>query len=353
VGSRQCVDIAWWVTGDDGDGGCQSDRYPWNSGIFGWSCPQLADLIETVNGVRSIVYPGSVNAPPQPCPLPNRVVWGYGTVYCRSGGAQGFRAAVTASTMPPGLADSSTAGPPSATVPEALHGQVSAAGNVVQGFAPAQVPTIEQEELLSGIGCASVPRVGAAGTPDEHVEWTPPDTKCVIADLPPLPATDGSGYENVGYLVRVVAHSTVASTTLTSTPGVLPAPVMAVTGSPGTFDAVAERVWFPYYESSIIEVNASGGSAMTLDIPGYVSVPMGRITIDNTNGDSIRMTGGVVAGRLVTDSDPRQPLPFGYVPSVIMQRTVRLVATAGNVTSTAIVKINSDTSYGIQRWVTQ
>ena len=79
---------------------------------------------------------------------------------------------------------------------------------------------------------------------------------------------------------------------------------------------------------------------------------MGRITIDNSDGDPVSFTGGVVAARMVGD-DSRSPLPYGYVPSVIMQRTIRLTATAGNVRSNAIVKVNSDTSYGILRWVTQ
>ena len=60
----------------------------------------------------------------------------------------------------------------------------------------------------------------------------------------------------------------------------------------------------------------------------------------------------MVAGRFLIN-DSRTLLPYGYAPSVIMQRTVEVSATAGNITSTARVKINSDTSYGILRWVTQ
>ena len=91
---------------------------------------------------------------------------------------------------------------------------------------------------------------------------------------------------------------------------------------------------------------------MVVDIPGFVSVPMGRITITNPGGDNIALAGGITAGRIVVN-DSRDPLPIGYIPSVVMQREILITSVAGNVTSKATVKVNSDTSYGILRWITQ
>ena len=195
---------------------------------------------------------------------------------------------------------------------------------------PAPIATVE-EELGS---CTASPLMGGVGYEDK--EWMA-QTQCVIENLPPL----GTGEE---YRVKVTAINAVATTDASVT-------VSSITG-PGTLDEPTDRVWFPYYEQSIIDIDASGAGSTTVEIPGYISVPMGRLTIDNPSGDPISFTGGAVAGRIAIN-DSRASLPMGYVPSVIMQRTVDLTATSGNITSTARVKINSDTSYGILRWVTQ
>ncbi|MCB0968576.1 MAG: hypothetical protein KDB37_17225, partial [Ilumatobacter sp.] len=193
-------------------------------------------------------------------------------------------------------------------------------------------PTAVVEEEVGS--CTASPILGGPGYQDK--EWMAL-TQCVVEDLPPLPA--GSSYR-----VEVTAVNAVGTTESSVT-------VSSITG-PGTLDEPTDRVWFPYYEQSIISIDASGGGSTTIEIPGYISVPMGRVTISNPGGDPISFTGGMAAGRIVID-DSRDPLPMGYVPSVIMQRTVDLTATSGNITSTARVKINSDTSYGILRWVTQ
>jgi hypothetical protein len=184
---------------------------------------------------------------------------------------------------------------------------------------------------------------------DADLEWTPPPTQCVIPDLPPLPATGGDGNPNVGYRVKVTARTSAGS----SAPATFEPPFMSVPGSPASLDPdPATRVWFPRVSTPIIDINTAGAGTTRIDIPGYVSVPMGRIRIANGSGDDVAIVGGIAAGRFDV-SDSRSSLPYGYVPSVIMQRTVELTATAGNIQSTARVKINSDTSYGIVRWVTQ
>ncbi len=185
---------------------------------------------------------------------------------------------------------------------------------------------------------------------DAGLEWTPPATECVLDDLPDLPAVGPDDpWTNVGYRVKVIARSAAGS----SDPGTFEPPFMSTPGAAAAASAPpAERVWFPHYDTSIISIDASGAGSMVVDIPGFVSVPMGRITITNPGGDNIALAGGITAGRIVVD-DSRDPLPIGYIPSVVMQREILITSVAGNVTSKATVKVNSDTSYGILRWITQ
>lgn len=208
---------------------------------------------------------------------------------------------------------------------------------------------VEREELIdvAEAKCSTEPRMGVG--PDEGLEWTPPPTQCVLASLPDMPDVGGDGWDNLGYRVKATARTAAGS----SAAGSFEPPFKSIPGTPGDLDpAPPERVWFPHYDTSIISIDTTGADSTTIDIPSYVSVPMGRVTISNASGDPVSLTGGIVAGRFVVD-DPRSTLTYGYVPSVIMQRTIQLTATAGNVVSTAVVKINSDTNYGILRWVTQ
>lgn len=211
------------------------------------------------------------------------------------------------------------------------------------------VPT-ETEQLLdvAEARCSSVPRLGKAPA-DQGREWTPPPTECVLDELADLSATGEDGNTNVGYRVKVLATNVAGA----SDPAVFEPPFMSTPGTPTAESPVpAERVWFPFHLTPIISIDASGAGSTVIDIPGFVSVPMGRVEIVNPDGDEISIAGGVTAGRIIVD-DSRSPLPIGYVPSVVMQREILITSVAGNVTSKATVKVNSDTSYGILRWITQ
>lgn len=295
---------------------CDDDEYPRR--VNGnWRCRSLPNNTVTNPGVRNFT-----------CPSGTDPYFGFGVMFCRPDGPVGFMA--PARGAPPAPAAPVSSGP-STSAP------------------PVLVP-IEVEELVevAEAKCSTVARMEKVPA-DVGREWTPPPTECVLSDLPDLPATDANGWDNVGYRVKVTARNAAG----TSTPGTFEPPFMSIPGVPATLSPVPpERVWFPYYDTSIISIDASGGGSTVVDIPGFVSVPMGRITISNPNGESIGFAGGVTAGRIVID-DARATLPFGYVPSVVMQREVLITATAGNITSKATVKVNSDTSYGILRWITQ
>lgn len=202
-------------------------------------------------------------------------------------------------------------------------------------YLAAQTPSPMSVPVEQELGtCSAEPMLGRPG--DEDREWTPV-TQCVIDNLTAIPA--GSSYR-----VEVTAISSTGAIASSAT-------FTGPTGT-GTVEDVPYRVWFPEHEASIINIDASGGGQTVVEIPGYISVPMGRLAITNSGGDPIRLTGGLLASRIAID-DSRDPLPVGYVPSVVMQRTVDLTANAGGVESVARVKINSDTSYGVLRWITQ
>ena len=82
---------------------------------------------------------------------------------------------------------------------------------------------------------------------------------------------------------------------------------------------------------------------------------MGRIRIDNPDGDAndtIRIVGGIVAGTYdLVDPDDVDTV-IGFLNDIVLQRRVRIVSTAGETTSTAIVQVNEDgAAYAINSWV--
>lgn len=194
--------------------------------------------------------------------------------------------------------------------------------------APAAVPV---SEVVST--CTAQPRLGRGA--DADLEWMPV-AQCTIDSLPPLGTASA-------YRVEVRAISATGVTAVSANFG-------GPSGT-GTVDEAPGRIWYPYVPSPIVSLTANDGSTK-VSVPGYVSVPMGRFRVSNPAGAAIELNGGVVAGTFSV-SDPRTPAPFGFEPTVVMQRTIRLVTTVDNVQSTAVVKINSDTNYGISRWVTQ
>lgn len=316
---------------------CDDDEYPSQRNNGSWRCRDLPN--------NRLINPGIWR---YNCPSGTDPYFGFGVMYCRPDSPGGFMSPVSAA-LP---ASTETTAPPrtkGVTTPSGFHAAAAPSSTTTTTAPPVLIP-IEVEELIdvAEAKCSTVPRMEKTPV-DLGREWTPPPTECVLDALPDLPATDANGWDNVGYRVKVTARNAAGS----STAGTFEPPFMSIPGVPATLSpAPAERVWFPHYDTSIISIDASGGGSTAVDIPGFVSVPMGRITISNPNGDEISLAGGVTAGRIVID-DNRDPLPLGYVPSVVMQREVLITATAGNITSKATVKVNSDTSYGILRWITQ
>jgi hypothetical protein len=99
-------------------------------------------------------------------------------------------------------------------------------------------------------------------------------------------------------------------------------------------------------------------------VPGYVSIPQGRIRLVNPNKFQIDVVGGVLAAQF-TVQDARaidaegnvipDSIGLGFVESII-QRKFRIVSTTTNgpaATSTAIVQINQTGAYAVNSWAVQ
>ena len=116
------------------------------------------------------------------------------------------------------------------------------------------------------------------------------------------------------------------------------------------------RVVEPWIPEPIIDIDASGAAAVERAIAGYVATPMGRIEVTNPTGFDIKVNGGVMAGTFAVadsrDTGSAGSLPMGFKNDIVLQRKVRIVSQAGNVTSIAIVEVNEDgAGYGVNTWV--
>ena len=178
---------------------------------------------------------------------------------------------------------------------------------------------------------------------------------CEIAvpDLVPGDATSG----NVGYRFDVSATNSIGSS---AAPGSNPEPLpLAFNGSGIALPPPAPRIVEPWRPVPIIEIVAGNGNAdVEVSIAGYVAVPMGRIAITNPDGDAIKINGGVLAGTFDVD-DARSvggpgSLPIGFKNDIVLQRKVRIVATARQITAIAVVQVNEDgAKIRINSWVIQ
>lgn len=109
--------------------------------------------------------------------------------------------------------------------------------------------------------------------------------------------------------------------------------------------------------SPIIEVNLTSSSPATFWVPGYVSVPQGRISISVADGQqadkTVQLLGGVLAASFTQSATQPATLQLGIVNRVV-QKTFKIVstttATKPRVVSTALVQINDYGEYVINAW---
>ena len=176
--------------------------------------------------------------------------------------------------------------------------------------------------------------------------WFETELNCEIAGLADL--TDPA---DVGYRARVEAITAIGTTDAARSAAPYP---LAFDGGGVAAGPAPERVVDPWVPEPVVDIRAGSGNSTTVRIGGYVSVPMGRIQIDNPNGDTndtIEIVGGIVAGTYALNDDDVDTV-LGFLNDIVLQRRVRIVSRAGETTSTAIVQVNEDgAAYAINSWV--
>jgi hypothetical protein len=89
-----------------------------------------------------------------------------------------------------------------------------------------------------------------------------------------------------------------------------------------------------------------------------VSIPQGRLLVDNPNGQTVEIYGGVLAARFdVIDSrsadgeapDGNDSIPIGFKDAVV-QRKLRIVSSTTDATSRAVIQVNQNGAYAINSW---
>ena len=170
---------------------------------------------------------------------------------------------------------------------------------------------------------------------------TTPPLQCDIAGL-----TNATPYTFTVTATSAAGDSPVSDASLVVTP--LPA-----LGDP---PEVPPTVSDPFAPTAVIDVDLPSTASVFVDIPGYVSIPQGRIHIDNPNGHAVDITGGVLAAQFdVADGRDTGPstVDVGFVAAVV-QRKFRITSTMGGIaTSVAIVQVNQNGAYAINSWVVQ
>jgi hypothetical protein len=177
---------------------------------------------------------------------------------------------------------------------------------------------------------------------------TPSACEITLSDLTPV-----TPYGDVGYRFDVTAINEIGSSAVASTPA--PYPLVFDGGGVGLLPP-PERQVVPWVPEPIIDIEVGGSANVVVAIAGYVAVPMGRVHVDNPNSYDVRINGGVMAGTFdITDgraTGTAGSVPIGFKNDIVLQRKVRIVSVAKNVTSTAIVEVNEDgAGFAVNSWV--
>jgi hypothetical protein len=190
------------------------------------------------------------------------------------------------------------------------------------------------------------------------VTASPGGATCVVnaTVVAPVLQCDISGLTNLSaYTFTVVAANAVGNSTASNAS----LPVIPLLGL-GAAPVVTPPVVPATAITPVIDIDLTASTAATnvvIDVPGYVSIPQGKIRVTNPNGKSVRIIGGVLAAQFeVNDSRSTGPssLPVGFVESIV-QRKFRLETTtsAGGERSIATVQINQTGAYAINTWEVQ
>ena len=185
---------------------------------------------------------------------------------------------------------------------------------------------------------------------------TPTPLSCIVDFTAPYNAT--------GYTFSVVANiEQAASTALSTTTPTNVDPVIDP-ALPNRPTDPTPPVYGKFQPVPIVDFQLSGASEVVVAIPGYVSIPQGRIRLINPNKNQIDVVGGILAAQFTVDDGRAKDASGNIVPDsiglgfveAIVQRKFRIVSTTSGgtgATSTAIVQINQTGAYAVNSWSVQ
>jgi hypothetical protein len=109
----------------------------------------------------------------------------------------------------------------------------------------------------------------------------------------------------------------------------------------------------------ILDINLTTAMPVHVNIPGYVSVPQGAVSVNTAPGmgaaKRITVGGGIFTGTIGVSADKPAYLQIGLLNSVV-QKTFKIVSQTTNssprVTATALIQVNQTGGYAINSWVT-
>ncbi len=109
----------------------------------------------------------------------------------------------------------------------------------------------------------------------------------------------------------------------------------------------------------IIDINLTTTATVKVNIPGYIAVPQGGVSLNTASGmtanKKITLGGGVLTGTIGVSADRPDALQIGLLNSVV-QKTFKIVSQTVSaqprVTATALIQVNQTGGYAINSWVT-
>lgn len=170
------------------------------------------------------------------------------------------------------------------------------------------------------------------------------NNECAI----PLSSTEADALAAAGTITAAItAHNTAGDST--------PAPTdVAVTRSTQAYQAPAPPAFTgPDADMAVIDITAAGSQPVTVDIPGYVSVPQGRVavTVADAAAGSVRLDGGLLAAWVDLACDTGCAVGQSNEPTQRVVRIVTEAAAGGAATrSDAVVQINSNGAWMVNSW---
>jgi hypothetical protein len=209
-----------------------------------------------------------------------------------------------------------------------------------------------------------------------RIEWTPgspvpaPVTKYTVTaspggatcevevdvELAPPLMCDITGLSNLQVYTFDVVATNAAGTSPVRTSGAV-APALGL----GTPPPITPPVSTPFAPPAVIDIDLPDAATAVVSIPGYVSVPQGRVRINNPNQTNpsaagVDIIGGVLAGQFdVVDGRDTGPETVGIGFEVaVVQRKFRITSTSPGIGSAvAIVQVNQNGAYAINSWIVQ